>query len=316
LIFEENNMERDDNSTKYIIAFIILAAMVVVMIYLSNTNTSGTVEVGDTVLVNYIGKELNGEIFDTSLEDVAQEAGLYQQGRTYQPMSFVVGSGMLIEGFDSGVLGMKVGEKKTLTIPPEEGYGPIDPSKIQVIPLIDEIPLVQDIPFPETIELELFQFNQTFGTDYAVGDSVQLPDTTINFTIVNISETVNITRDMKVGDTYDPGEQSPWDETVLAMNETHLTVKHNVKVGDVLQFPGPPWNSTVIDVDETNLTIQHNPIPDTTVETYSGSVKIHFNETAISLDNNHFLAGKTLVFDVEIVDIIKPDNAAVPTMEP
>jgi FKBP-type peptidyl-prolyl cis-trans isomerase 2 len=309
LIFEENNMEKDDYSTKYIIAFIILAAVVVAMIYLSNTTSNnGIVEVGDEVYVNYIGWELNGEIFDTSLENIAIEADIYKQGESYQPMPFVVGAGRMIEGFDDGVLGMKVGEKKTLTIPPEKAYGPIDYSKIQVIPLIDEIPLVQDIPFPETIELELFEFNQTFGTGYTVGDSVQIPDTTINFTIVNMSETINITRDLKVGDTYDPGEQSPWDETVMAMNETHLTVKHTVEVGDVLQFPGPPWNSTVINVDETNITVQHNPIPDTTVPTSSGPVKIHFNETAITLDNNHFLAGKTLVFDVEIVDIVKPNS--------
>ena len=298
-------MERDENSTKYIIAFIILAAMVVAMIYLSNTNTNGIVEAGDEVYVNYIGWELNGEIFDTSLEDIAIEADLYQQGRTYQPMPFVVGAGRMIEGFDDGVLGMKVGEKKTLTIPPEKAYGPTDFSKIQVIPLIDEIPLIQDISFPETSELELLLFNQTFGTGYTVGDSVQIPDTTINFTIVKMSETVNITRDLKVGDTYDPGEEFPWDETVLAMNETHLTVKHSVEVGDVLQFPGPPWNSTVIGVDETNITVQHNSIPDETVETNYGSVKIHFNETAITLDNNHFLAGKTLVFDIEIMDLVK-----------
>ena len=298
-------MERDDNSTKYIIAFIILAAMVVAMIYLSNTNTNGKVEAGDEVYVNYIGWELNGEIFDTSLEAVAIEAGLYQQGGTYQPMPFVVGAGRMIEGFDDGVLGMKLGEKKTLTIPPEKAYGPTDFSKIQVIPLIDEIPLVQDIPFPETYELELLRFNQTFGTGYMVGDSVQIPNTTINFTIVNMSETVNITRDLKVGDTYDPGEGSPWNETVMAMNETHLTVKHSVEVGDILQFPGAPWNSTVIGVDETNITVQHNSIPDETVETYSGSVKIHFNETGITLDNNHKFAGKTLVFDIEIMDLVK-----------
>jgi len=302
-------MEKDDNSTKYIIAFIILAAMVVAMIYLSNTNTNGIVEAGDEVYVNYIGWELNGEIFDTSLEAVAREADIYQQGRTYQPMPFVVGAGRMIEGFDDGVLGMKLGEKKTLTIPPEKAYGPTDFSKIQVIPLIYEIPLVQDIPVPETIELALFQFNQTFGTDHVVGDSVQFPDTTINFTIVNMSETVNITRDLNVGNTYNFGAQSQWNETVLAMNETHLTVKHDVELGDVLQLG--PWNSTVIYVDETNITVQNNPIPDTTVETYSGSVKIHFNETAITLDYNHKFAGKTLVFDVEIVDIAKADDIAI-----
>ena len=67
------------------------------------------IKAGDTISVNYTGKFQDGEIFDTS------------EGRT--PLVFTVGAGQLIRGFDDAVVGVKVGEKKTITISPEEGYG-------------------------------------------------------------------------------------------------------------------------------------------------------------------------------------------------
>jgi FKBP-type peptidyl-prolyl cis-trans isomerase 2 len=105
-----------------------------------NGNTSGAVEnrvvkAGDTVQVDYIGKLENGTVFDTSKEDVAKQAGIYVSGRTYAPLAFVVGSGQMIKGFDNGVIGMKVGEEKTIKIPPEEAYGEYDKSKVQAIPI-------------------------------------------------------------------------------------------------------------------------------------------------------------------------------------
>lgn len=64
---------------------------------------------GDKVKVHYHGKLTNGEIFDTS------------SGR--EPLEFEVGSGSVIKGFDDGVTGMSIGEKKTINIPVDEAYG-------------------------------------------------------------------------------------------------------------------------------------------------------------------------------------------------
>ncbi|MBK16639.1 MAG: peptidylprolyl isomerase [Prochlorococcus sp. SP3034] len=64
---------------------------------------------GQTVTVNYTGTLDNGEQFDSSI------------GRA--PFSFPLGAGRVIKGWDEGVVGMKVGGKRTLTIPPELGYG-------------------------------------------------------------------------------------------------------------------------------------------------------------------------------------------------
>jgi peptidylprolyl isomerase len=64
---------------------------------------------GDKIKVHYHGKLRSGETFDSS------------QGR--EPLEFTVGSGQVIKGFDEGVKGMKVGEKKTVEIPVQEAYG-------------------------------------------------------------------------------------------------------------------------------------------------------------------------------------------------
>ena len=67
------------------------------------------VKKGDTVRVHYTGKLLNGESFDSSA------------GR--DPLEFEVGAGMMIKGFDDAVVGMTIGDKKTLNIAAADGYG-------------------------------------------------------------------------------------------------------------------------------------------------------------------------------------------------
>ena len=75
---------------------------------------------GDTVKVHYAGRLTDGSTFDSS------------DGR--EPLEFEVGSGMVIKGFDEGVLGMEVGDKKTLNIPAEEAYGDINPEMLYEFP--------------------------------------------------------------------------------------------------------------------------------------------------------------------------------------
>ena len=295
-------MKEDNGFNNYYIALILLAAVLVGMMFMSNNAGGPVVEVGDTVTMDYTGKLLDGEIFDTSDSEIAIGAGLYEPGRPYEPLEFIIGSGRMIEGMDSGVLGMKEGESKTLTIPPEKAYGPADPDRIQVIPLIDETPMEQT--FPRITEMPAFQFSMSFGSEYEVGDTVQLPGSTINLTIVEMGDIVNLSFALGVGESFS-SEDLPWNETVVAVNSTDITIRHKVEVGDVHNFQGTPWNTTVIDITDTNMTIRHNPIPDTTVQTQYGPIQVRFNETSIILDQNFFLAGKTLVFDVEIVSIQK-----------
>lgn len=81
------------------------------------------VKKGNKVKVDYEGKFENGEVFDSSTH-----------GDHSHPIEFVVGSGMVVPGFDKAVLGMKKGEEKEITIKPEEGYGQPDPKLTREIP--------------------------------------------------------------------------------------------------------------------------------------------------------------------------------------
>lgn len=72
---------------------------------------TGAEAVGGTIVkVHYAGTLVSGEEFDSS----------YKRG---EPFSFVLGSGQVIAGWERGLLGMKVGGKRKLTIPPQLGYG-------------------------------------------------------------------------------------------------------------------------------------------------------------------------------------------------
>ena len=78
-----------------------------------------TVENGNTVSVHYTGTLNDGTQFDSS------------QGR--DPLSFQVGDGQVISGFDNAVVGMTVGESKTFTISADEAYGPKNEEAIQEV---------------------------------------------------------------------------------------------------------------------------------------------------------------------------------------
>ncbi len=72
-------------------------------------NTDQVAQKGSVVTVNYTGMFQNGKVFDTSA------------GRG--PITFTLGQGQVIAGWDEGLMGMKAGDKKHLVIPPEKAYG-------------------------------------------------------------------------------------------------------------------------------------------------------------------------------------------------
>ncbi|QSG16301.1 FKBP-type peptidyl-prolyl cis-trans isomerase 2 (plasmid) [Halapricum desulfuricans] len=75
--------------------------------------------------IEYTGRLDDGSVFDTSREEVAEEAGLAetQPDREYTPLTFEVGSGQVIEGLEDALSGMEQSDDFTVEIPPEEAYG-------------------------------------------------------------------------------------------------------------------------------------------------------------------------------------------------
>ncbi|MDP2717373.1 MAG: peptidylprolyl isomerase [Candidatus Micrarchaeota archaeon] len=87
----------------------------------ANGGNNMAVKNGDIVSVDYLGTS-EGKVFDTSIKAEAEKAGLPLRS-SYEPLSFTVGAGQMIAGFDKAVAGMKVGEEKTVTLAPEQAYG-------------------------------------------------------------------------------------------------------------------------------------------------------------------------------------------------
>jgi peptidylprolyl isomerase len=118
------------------------------------------VKKGDKVKVHYHGRLTNGETFDKS------------EGR--EPLEFEVGSGMVIKGFDDGVTGMTVGEKKTVNIPFIEAYGPKNPD------MLIEMPKDR---FPKDMEIEI---GMPLGMSDGQGQQFQVTVTEIKDDVVTL----------------------------------------------------------------------------------------------------------------------------------
>ena len=78
------------------------------------------IEEGNSVTLHYVGTLEDGTQFDSSRD-------------REEPISFVVGGGQMIAGFDQNVRGMELGETKTFTVKPEDAYGLSDPDAIQEV---------------------------------------------------------------------------------------------------------------------------------------------------------------------------------------
>ncbi len=88
-------------------------------------------EKGKKVKMNYVGKLLDGTIFDTNNEKVAKENNMHQEGRTYNAFEFTVGNGEVIPGWDEALPMMKVGGKATFIIPSNLAYGEMNQGPIK-----------------------------------------------------------------------------------------------------------------------------------------------------------------------------------------
>lgn len=104
---------------KTIIYFLVVIVVVVGLVYITINSKSTMPEeqiakAGDVVSMNYTGKLVDGTVFDSNVDPKFGHV---------TPFEFTLGKGQVISGWDKGIVGMKVGDKKTMTIPPEDAYG-------------------------------------------------------------------------------------------------------------------------------------------------------------------------------------------------
>lgn len=90
-----------------------------------------SIKKGDFIKISYTGRVKDGEVFDTTDEKVAKEAGIFNENVKYGTRLIVVGSEYAVKGLEEDILGKDIGYKGTVEIPPEKGFGEHDPKLVE-----------------------------------------------------------------------------------------------------------------------------------------------------------------------------------------
>lgn len=103
---------------------------------------------GSIVAINYTGKVVvSGEVFESTFEKKAVEAGIFDEKQKYGPLVAVVGEGDVLPGLDTALREMKQGEQKEVLVKPADGWGERKPANIRVVPL-QQFKQKKVMPFP------------------------------------------------------------------------------------------------------------------------------------------------------------------------
>lgn len=94
-----------------------------------------TFDKGSLILLDYTARiKDNGEIFETTIEEDAKKSNLYDPTRKYEPRLISVGEGWVLKGLDEALTSTDVGQKLSIEISPDKGFGERDTNKVRMIP--------------------------------------------------------------------------------------------------------------------------------------------------------------------------------------
>jgi len=245
-----------------------------------------TVKNGDAVSVDYIGMFEDGTVFDTSIQSVAENNTLYPKSISfspnaqYSPLNFTVGTGQMISGFDTGVIGMGINQTKTVIIPPEHAYGFSNSSLIVTQDLTRSIPVYEWIG------------NVSYFTDNFLIN----PDIGVNF------------KNPIYG----------WNMTVFHIDPVNgaIMVKNIPSIGEVVQLD-EGWSSQVMSIDTSanmgtgEIIIKHiftsADVGTKMFSDYSGQQfiisRVNTIDGTFTMDFNREVVGKTLIFKITLVSL-------------
>ena len=273
-----------------IAVLMISASTVVIMLFQggqSEASSSKFVTVGQTIKVDYIGKLTDGRIFDTSNYTIAINDAQYPKTlsftlrsvTSYAPLSFTVGSGEMISGFDNAVVGMTVGETKTVTLSPEEAYGSMDPSKLVTFNLVETAPLIKT--------LTASAFTSVYGIHPVSGMTVTdphfgWPATVLEYSVTADRVTVKNVPTLDAEYRIYGNSTVGWDIIVINMDSSTnlITLEHQLTNADSDMIKG-------LDGTKTFFINQVDVANGTAVRNYNGE-----------------LLGKSLVFIITLVAIV------------
>ncbi len=231
-----------------------------------------TADYGDTVSVNYILK-IDGRVADTSMVKVAREEEIYSPFREYVPLTFKIILGdenPLLPEFVKNVVGMRVNESKTFFVAPEDAYGVYDPTRVY------NVSRYYNMTSQEVVPMSFFE-DRNITIEEGEGFDTEQGTVFIH----NITgDNVTIMYLFQVGDGF---YSAGFHHVVTKSTNFTYTIMLDVRKGANYETISL-IDGELVDVWVTELT----------------------NDT-ITFDENHALAGKTLEYNVTMLDIQKTD---------
>ena len=110
---------------------------------------------GQLILVDYTAKiKDTGEVFETTIEDDAKKSSIHEPNVKYQPKLVSVGESWVIKGLDDALPETSVGDKKTIEVSPDKGFGARDKGKIRMIPLRKLGEDAEKVSVGDTVEVD------------------------------------------------------------------------------------------------------------------------------------------------------------------
>ena len=114
-----------------------------------------TFKKGQLILLDYTAKiKDSGEIFETTIEDEAKKHSLHEPNVKYMPKLVSVGEGWVLKGLDDALSETTSGDKKTIEVSPDKGFGARDKGKVRMIPLRKLGEDAEKVSVGDTVEID------------------------------------------------------------------------------------------------------------------------------------------------------------------
>jgi FKBP-type peptidyl-prolyl cis-trans isomerase 2 len=237
------------------------------------------VKPGLLVELNWIARDEEGVVQDTNIYELAKDEGLpLRSEEFYKPLKFEVGKGP-VKGIDEGVLGMRIGDEKTVRIPPEKGF-----AGVRAFAWLDR---EEEIPTLETFPREELEKRLGIGK-YKLGQIL-------------------------------PHYLGGWRVVITELTLENVTIRSPVIRGRYSWQMFPGWNVTVLEVTPEEIVLRYEPELGLVFKAQEGGFPFlepliyrvkKVTEQKIKLIYNPYesIANKTLEVGLTVVDIEKPGS--------
>ena len=180
---------------------------------------------GSLILVDYTSKVKDtGEVFETTIEEEAKKHSFHDHNVKYQPKLVSVGESWVIKGFDEALEKTSVGDKKTIEVSPDKGFGERDTGKVRMIPLRKLGEDAEKVSIGDTVEVD----NKKGVVRFIGSGRIQI-DYNHRFAGKTVLYDINVLKELKTDDEKTSGILKRY----LPVKDDKISFKQTGKVLDI-----------------------------------------------------------------------------------